>query len=380
MKEEVNKEMDLLLRRLGRRDDAPVSNAADSHLDADELSAYAENALPAAARARYTAHLAECSQCRQLVVQLSSSLGVVATSETVKVAVPSAWKRFLASLFTPMVLRYAVPALGLIVVAAIGFVVLRRQESARYVTQVTSNEQSPAAAPPAAPAPTAYDSLDKSEPSAGVSNDRQTKTQTGNSPAPAPPNTPPVVSSVETQVSTDRAAAKPKPEQQPTAVANEPPPPKAAPAPTPEESAKTADTEAKKEEVRIAAAPAASTEQRGLQAAQREDKDSLARSRKSKAEPGDAAGRANVGSAGIASRDAKLFNAPTQVVAGRRFQKRDGVWIDTAYDASKDAVTLARNSEQYRALVADEPAIKTIADTLDGEIIVVWKGHTYRIR
>jgi len=29
--------------------------------------------------------------------------------------------------------------------------------------------------------------------------------------------------------------------------------------------------------------------------------------------------------------------------------------------------------------VGDEPAIKTIADTLDGEIIVVWKGRTYRI-
>jgi hypothetical protein len=56
------------------------------------------------------------------------------------------------------------------------------------------------------------------------------------------------------------------------------------------------------------------------------------------------------------------------------------VWIDTGYDSSKDYVTLTRGSEQYRALVADEPSIKTIADELEGEIIVVWKGHTYRIR
>jgi hypothetical protein len=73
------------------------------------------------------------------------------------------------------------------------------------------------------------------------------------------------------------------------------------------------------------------------------------------------------------------MSASTRTVAGRRFRKQGGVWIDTAYDSSKNVVTVTRNSEQYRGLVGDEPAIKTIADTLDGEIIVVWKGRTYRI-
>jgi hypothetical protein len=31
-------------------------------------------------------------------------------------------------------------------------------------------------------------------------------------------------------------------------------------------------------------------------------------------------------------------------------------------------------------LIADEPTIKTIADRLGGEIIVVWKGRAYRIQ
>ena len=61
-------------------------------------------------------------------------------------------------------------------------------------------------------------------------------------------------------------------------------------------------------------------------------------------------------------------------------RKQGGIWIDTAYDSSKETMTLTRGSENYRALVADEPAIRTIADQLDGEIIVVWKGRTYRIR
>src|SRR5215204_799982 len=117
MKETKN-EMDLLLRRLGRRQDTELRTDAE-HLDADELSSYAENVLPSAARARYTEHLAGCSKCRSLVLQLGASAGVVVAAETTKVSGPSALRKFLASLFSPVVLRYAVPALGLVIVAVL---------------------------------------------------------------------------------------------------------------------------------------------------------------------------------------------------------------------------------------------------------------------
>ena len=70
----------------------------------------------------------------------------------------------------------------------------------------------------------------------------------------------------------------------------------------------------------------------------------------------------------------------TRSVAGRRFRKTASGWVDTAYDASKSVTNVARGSEQYRALVADEPSIRSIAEQLDGVVIVVWKGSTYRIR
>ena len=41
---------------------------------------------------------------------------------------------------------------------------------------------------------------------------------------------------------------------------------------------------------------------------------------------------------------------------------------------------MARDYEQFRALIADEPVIGTIAKQLDGEFIVVWKTRSYRIR
>ncbi|HEX5832637.1 MAG TPA: hypothetical protein VFY34_02225, partial [Pyrinomonadaceae bacterium] len=73
-------------------------------------------------------------------------------------------------------------------------------------------------------------------------------------------------------------------------------------------------------------------------------------------------------------------DAATRTVAGRRFRKERGIWTDTAYDSSTATVNVARGSEQFRALVADEPEIKKIAEQLDGEVIVVWKGRAYRIR
>ena len=375
MKQETNNEMDLLLRRLGRRVEAAVSEA--DHLDADALSAYAENALPAAARSRYTAHLAECSRCRELMVQLSSSAGVVVATESAKAAGPSGWKKFLASLFTPMVLRYAAPALGLIIVAAIGFMIVRRDQAAHDVAQVTNSEQTPAAVPTGSDSVFNY-SLKDATPSPEDLRDKQVRGVRAES-GPAQNAAPaPVVSSGEGDLEKDTAAAQPKAEPQ-TTVANEPPPaPKVSATPAPEDSARV-ETEVRKKEAAATPAAAAPASEKSLKLAEREDKDDNARPRKPAARGGLQA-QAGSGSVADVRRDSQNFVGETRSVAGRRFQKQNNVWIDTAYDASKDVVIVRRGSEQYRGLVADEPAIKTIADTLDGDIIVVWKGRTYRIR
>jgi hypothetical protein len=70
----------------------------------------------------------------------------------------------------------------------------------------------------------------------------------------------------------------------------------------------------------------------------------------------------------------------TRTVSGRQFRRQGSVWIDTAYQSSSPTTTIARDSEQFRALTADEPGIRTIAAQLSGEVVVVWKGRAYRIR
>jgi Putative zinc-finger len=389
MKQETNNEMDLLLRRLGQRQDVFAPESQD-HLDADELNAYAENALPAKTRARYTAHLAECSRCRELVVQLSASAGVVIAEPGDKVSAPAGWRKFLASLFTPMVLRYAAPALGLIVVAVIGFVALRSNRPAEHVSQVQPAqsdssrnvaEQVESGSPKTV---AGINSMNRAD--ATVNKEVQRKNEPQASPTPVPQSPPVDV----TQSAPPAKAPVAKSESQPAATA-EP----AAPSPAKldandEKRQKNEDAVGKSTaEVKVVPKETA-THDFEVSAAKKAEEPATMRARTAKNKSvvaGTATAQGAAASPGRRERSqrddedtAKDSVAETRSVAGREFQKRGGVWIDTAYDKSKAITTYHRDSESYRSLIADEPAIKTIADRLDGEIIVVWKGRAYRIQ
>ncbi|HEY0762929.1 MAG TPA: hypothetical protein VGD61_11220 [Pyrinomonadaceae bacterium] len=388
MKQETNNEMDLLLRRLGRQQDVFAPDA-EGHLDADELNAYAENALPATARLRYTDHLAECGRCRELVVQLSAAAGVVAGDQTIKVGAPSGLKAFLASLFSPMVLRYAVPALGLVVVAVIGFAVLRRNAPGEYVSQRQ-------VASPTAGAQTEA-GKDQSGVTYSLAKPTDSVTDKGmtsqdaphNSANPAPGSTP--VGREENarsakapaeQVAADSTASQP-------ASAAAPPTPAAKVDALSDERKQKNEDEARKQEAEVTVGSKEVSKrdfEMDKSANKKAEEPAAARARPAKSAVG---GFAVTQGAGVASttqqreqagKDDKDASSETRSVAGRNFRKQRGVWTDTAYNGSKENMIVTRGSEGYRGLIADEPAIKTIADQLDGEIIVVWKGRIYRIR
>ena len=403
MRQETNNEIDLLLRRMSRQDGGSLRAATEQHLDADELSSYAQNALPAAARARYTEHLADCSTCRKLVTELSLSLGatVAGAAPLETVAEPSALKKFLASLFSPMVLRYTVPALGLIVVGAIGFVILRQSRQDGFVAQLDTKERqaaritaTPEASAPASSANAAFD-------------DSQQKAQSGQV---APPVTNPkeiAPKSEGTGGAGDVAASGPAPAPAPTpapateqTAAAAPPPKVAAEQPSAKTGFLAAEEEKKKNEAKktdaVARKESAPTAQATDTSVSTAKANEPARDENRAAKPGsdrvDESKRealpvqrrsATLGGASNVARarnQAEKDDAETRTVSGRRFRKERGIWTDTAYDSSTRTVDMARGSEQFRALVADEPEIKKIAEQLDGEVIVVWKGRAYRIR
>jgi hypothetical protein len=391
MRPEPNNDIDLLLRQLSGRNGGPVSEIDEQHLDADELNSYVEKALPPAARARYTAHLADCSNCRKLVVELSAAAGPFAVQKSETVLAPSGLKSFLASLFSPMVLRYAVPAVGLMVIAVIGIVMLRSTARQGSVAQLNDS---------AAPTPETTQQESYKDELSKVEGDLAAKTEESKrQPASAPGKEDPIARGAPVTKAVPPVVANQPADAVGAVAAEAPPPPKVL-----QYDDSVTRTEVQKEKKQEAPQPSAARDERAREA----DKNAPP---KSDAEvvtvtPGTAtrrdiavrrtqteAGRAGAG-VGVASaqrpakaqseeaRDAKDAEGDAEVrsVAGRRFRKSARVWIDTAYDSSKPITTVARGSEQYRALVADEPSIRRIADELDGEIVVVWKGRTYRIR
>ena len=406
MRQETNKEIDLLLRRMSRTDGSLRDGEAhEQHLDVDELSSYAQNALPAKTRARYTEHLAECSSCRKLVTELSLSLGATTVADTPveTVVEASGLKKFLASLLSPMVLRYAVPALGLIIVAAIGFAILRQPAGTDFVAQVDTNQRStaPLAASPEAPAPTSSPDALAGDQAGRVANSKEVPPKTGDASGAAAGSGPGV------------AAPAPAPVATPAPVEDAPPPPQTDFRTEPKPAAKTTapvvseektkaaeDDEQRKDEQRkkdaIAKKQPASTvtvqaAETPVKTANEPARDANAAPQTGTADRVDESKRealpvqrrgtfGSVNSGGRARAQSDKENAETRTVSGRRFRKERGIWTDTAYDSSTATVNVGRGSEQFRALVADEPEIKKIAEQLDGEVIVVWKGRAYRIR
>src|SRR5215210_2638195 len=113
MREGFDREIDSLLRRRARGTAESRlwgEGTPGTHLDADELSAFAEGALPAAARLAAASHLADCERCRGVVVGLAPAAraegaGIKHLAEAAvgpaESARPSAWRAFFASLFAP---------------------------------------------------------------------------------------------------------------------------------------------------------------------------------------------------------------------------------------------------------------------------------------
>lgn len=368
MKQSPENEIDLLLRRLGR-DEWPDTTAAESeHLDADELNSYAENVLPEVARAKYTEHLADCSRCRRLVTELAPA-AVPRASAIEKEQ--SALSRFLSQLMSPMFLRYAVPGLAAVLILTFGLVLVRRQPRQLETAQ---NEQPNTSAgaqlaqqteQPAAPVSVVTNGKEETKARAKTLDDGKPEVISKNQPV-------------------DSLSRETEASKQPEAGRVDRPEPVAAPAissagasPTGSATAVAKSNEVadkKKVEAEQAAPKEEGRKLDNYQVAEDAARvQSEARARRGPSKPGAMA-------QGELPRDKQEKDSrEVRTVAGRRFHRENGIWIDTAYDSGA-TTNLSRGSEQYRALVADEPGIRTIAEALDGDIIVVWKGRAYRIR
>lgn len=397
MKTTDKNEMDLLLRALGRDASARSRGASaaqsqheiDAHLDADELNCYAEGIASSAERARYNKHLADCDSCRSIVVGLVPAAGVNRRYDSLEQKTGWNLREKLAALFAPSVLRYAMPALALTAIIAIAIVALRQRPNTEFVAQnqpqslpvVSSSDQGQQQAKSTGPQPAV--SPVQQQPLAESKEKDLSRSQKSdaNQPQAIAPNT---------GAGADRAAkgllqpgsSAGVPQSQPTFATE----PSEAPAPPP--PPRTALDDASK----IGEARNAQTEAES-QKRSREDNYSRGREENEVARPTSAKGgpsrnnSQNVGGlSSVISRSANkdekgAGNAvEARRVSGRLFHRQGNAWVDADYVSGRATVNVSRGSEQFRGLIADEPALRSIAEQLGGEVIVVWKGTAYRIR
>jgi hypothetical protein len=393
MKAANNNEVDLLLRALARErtgaasqsgsDGGDAESISSDHLDADELNSYAEGLAPVPARARYTEHLAECAACRGIVVGLTQAAGVATRFEDpAQTGGAGFWTR-LSEFLSPKVLGYAIPALVLTAVIGIGFVALKQRQGPEFVAQ---NER-PGQAPPAAQHQTDSGPLSATQPQPTVQNGivsgrnaeqlkektalEDEKLQAGQGSGKPEVSVARVVPSKDAGEADVASGVESRPYAPEPKAAEAPPPP---PVINPEKSAELATGRTEKREDQPRDQDEAFRVQTG-------DEHGPNRSRNNTAQVATQRGAGVMAGRGpSADKNKKGADVETRSIMGRHFIRAGDGWVDTAYEYSQATVRVARGSDQFRALVADEPAIRTIAAQLNGVVIVVWKNRAYRIQ
>ena len=461
MKPEFDQEMDSLLRAHARHATtvrARATTAHDealAHLDADELSAYAENALPASARTRYSAHLADCDSCREQVVVLARAAGIADQLEQraarrSEITPSVSWRERLAALFTSGTWRYAMPVVALLFVSGIVLWVLTGTSSKRQAAQTqiasaarTSEEQKlNHAADEGAANQSATDNVPSAvAANANVSTNANVNTNAelaGKSPA-QPAATPMageliasneraaqtgaganVATQPQTQLPSDKPAtvaqnnelaqttntgaglSSNQAQQQTAQNVYAPAPPSGELANKSEanqaqsKSAETRETTAEQQRKRDADLDDRERNaKRGRDEPSNEDEARLHGPARSMAAPKARRaeeskdkqasekeaqnGRRQTDST-VAGSATTTEASETRSVGGHKFHRQNGAWVDAAYKSGQATVNIRRDSEQWRALSGDEPALRRIADALGGEAIIVWKGRAYRIK
>jgi hypothetical protein len=396
MKQPEYNEIDSLLRSWAGRNRSvsgeAARNSAGAHLDADELSSYAEGVLPPATRARYTSHLVDCDDCRKVVTESAVAAGPKIKESLVESTPELAgWRKALAAFLSPAVMRFALPALALVVVGVVFFTYRSANDRAlEAVTNPTSQATTPAPNATAgfqpsndssaqvvtkAPRAEADSTAANKEVKAGEKAQAQATPDSSTASG--------VAATIQPEEPKKERAAESTREEQANVVAErraiaDAPPPPAKPAAVassgggPKDSKELAkqpagrDKEDRKREADYA------TDSVATAGAPMSAKDSSKNDDDRQKTKSLAGARANSGRHDEAEE--------TRNIAGRHFSKQDGVWVDSAYKSSMSAMKVKRGSDQYRALVADEPEIGSIANQLKGEVLLVWKGRAYHIQ
>lgn len=389
MELDFDKEINALLRQAARSGEF-VSTTGQNHLDADEISAFAENALPEKRRNVYIKHFAECDRCRTILsntILLNSEAEIEAASSAVAAPVTEIaaekvpWYR---KMFLMPNLAYTMGGLVLVFGGMLGFLVLQNinKIGVSDVSRVQENAPARSSGPNASDDGISYSANSTaSNANATASNSATTMSNTSTNSAAAATNS---------AASNSEIFSSNKPSVQPTAPAElqqNPAKPiddvmlaekneaKDAKEAELNDKNKSPDTDAKRNDEFAKGSTAAAPPPAPKAAAPQPSITSRSEENLSRVEPKQKKrDRATISGA--------INN--TKQVGGKTFNRVGGVWIDSAYNQNGSSnmslprtKSIRRGSSEYQKL---DKQVRIIAESLDGAVIVVWRDGAYRIQ
>ncbi len=379
MELDFDKEIDALLRQMPKSDaDFAGKDAMNSHLDADEISAFAENALPEKAKQRYIAHLAGCDPCRKnlselILLNAENKIETVPhKEETVIIAPAIPWYR---KIFAFPNLAYTMGALVLAFTGLTAFIVLQNfKGTSSEVAQVNTNAAAPANAPFASkPMISANSNAEIAEENSFANTNMSENTAIAKTQA-----SPEILGRDQSENKSIPATNLPLDAKSPNEKRRE----------TDSDPAKLSDKETladgatlsqndkpnsvvtnKTDDVMVAEskpvekpAPLA-TPKPPQQPAKK--KNEIFTSRSGESVKDDAK-----------EEEKALRSISSRQISGKTFNRKDGVWYDSAYK-NQQTTNVRRGTDEYRKL---DSGLRSIAENLSGVVVVVWKEKGYRIQ
>ena len=67
----------------------------------------------------------------------------------------------------------------------------------------------------------------------------------------------------------------------------------------------------------------------------------------------------------------------TRSAGGHKFRRQGNAWVDQKFKSSLSLKNVSRGSDEFSSL---DSSLRSIAQQISGEVIVVWKGKAYLIK
>jgi hypothetical protein len=388
MEFEFDKEIDVLLRQTAQGETIFANtNTNSEHLDADEISAFAENALPEKARHNYVLHLADCDHCRKNLSGLiainaeagSENIHAVKSDFAQVIAAPVPWYR---RLFAVPNLVYGMGALVLMFAGIAVFTVLQNKNAENsQVSQISEKQTGGKGMSSDGETATqeVFSSNQMSSNSAAMNSSISNRAMnSANLPMPSAPamtansNAATALQRESSQTfkdasKEDKSTNEPaKPSETPATVSAGAPPPKSSDTKTENDDAMT-DAEQ----------PVLSQNESAQNQTTQNQTQIMPDSRNVKRAPMPATKMRRSENRAEELKKAEVEKSiETTSVGGKSFNRVNHIWTDAAY-RGQVTTNITRGTKDYKKL---DSGLRRIVENLGGTVVVVWKEKAYRIQ